>query len=83
VAKGTHHSSWRDNPLMLDLQRGEPVVLLNQRDAESRGIREGDRVRVKNDIGVFEICAKLSPTIRPGQIVVYHAWEPFLGQIEL
>ena len=50
---------------------------LNPRDAESRGIREGDRVRVKNDIGAFEIFAKLSETMRPGQIVVYHAWEPF------
>jgi DMSO reductase family type II enzyme molybdopterin subunit len=76
-ARWSIHSMWRDHPLMLSLQRGEPVVLLNQRDAESRGIREDDRVRVRNDIGAFELRAKLSPTIRPGQIVVYHAWEPF------
>jgi anaerobic selenocysteine-containing dehydrogenase len=70
------HSSWRDNPLMLQLQRGGPVVCLSSRDAAARGIVDGDRVRARNDIGQFELRAKVSPAVRPGQVIMYHAWEP-------
>jgi anaerobic selenocysteine-containing dehydrogenase len=42
-----------------------------------RGIRDGDKVRARNDIGAFELQAKVSATVRPGQVIVYHAWEPF------
>ena len=71
------HGSWRDHKLMLDLQRGEPVIFVNQRDAAARGIADGDRVRVANDLGQFEIVAKVSAAVHPGQVIVYHAWEPF------
>jgi len=71
------HSSWRDTPLMLRLQRGEPAMFMNHRDAEARGITDGDRVRARNDIGAFEIRAKVSRNVQPGQVVVYHAWEPY------
>ena len=44
----------------------------------ARGIRRrGGPVRVYNDVGSFEIQAKVTPTVRPGQVVVYHAWEPY------
>ncbi len=46
-------------------------------DAGARGILDGDRVRVYNDIGSFEIQVKISAQLRPGQVVVYHAWEPY------
>ena len=46
-------------------------------DAAARGVADGDRVRLRNDIGAFEIQAKVAPSVRPGQVVVYHAWEPF------
>jgi len=35
-------------------------------------------VRGYNDIGSFEVNAKVSAAIRPGQVVVYHAWEPYM-----
>ncbi|MDP3937108.1 MAG: molybdopterin-dependent oxidoreductase [Deltaproteobacteria bacterium] len=70
------HSSWRDDPLMLRLQRGGPVVCMSVEDARTRGISDGDRVRVRNDLGDFEVEAKIFPAVRPGQVVVYHAWEP-------
>jgi DMSO reductase family type II enzyme molybdopterin subunit len=71
------HASWRDHKLMLDLQRGEPTIFINRGDAASRGIDDGDRVRVGNDLGEFEILVKISASVRPGQVIVYHAWEPF------
>ena len=71
------HSSWRDNKSLLRLQRGEPVVFIGAEDAAERGIEDGDPVRVHNDVGSFEIQAKVAPSVRAGQVVVYHAWEPF------
>ena len=71
------HSSWRDDPNMLRLQRGEPEIFLSDGDSGARGIEDGDRVRVFNDLGSFEVIAKVSPSVRPGQLIAYHAWEPF------
>jgi nitrate reductase alpha subunit len=69
------HSAWRDDALMLRLQRGAPFVLLSLEDAAARGIADGERVRVRNDLGAFEVRAKLAPQLRPGQAIVYHGWE--------
>jgi DMSO reductase family type II enzyme molybdopterin subunit len=71
------HAAWRDHKQLLQLQRGEPVIFVSSGDAGKRGIRDGDRVRVHNDLGAFEIQAVVSPALKPGQVVVYHAWEPF------
>lgn len=71
------HSAWRDDRLMLQQQRGEPVMWIGVKDASARGIRDGDRVRVFNDLDAFEVMAKVSPAVRPGQVIVYHAWENF------
>ncbi|MBI4515322.1 MAG: molybdopterin-dependent oxidoreductase [Deltaproteobacteria bacterium] len=71
------HAAWRDSAPMLRLQRGGPVMYMSPTDAEARHIADGESVRVRNDIGDFEIRAKVSPAVRPGQVIVYHAWEPF------
>jgi anaerobic selenocysteine-containing dehydrogenase len=71
------HSNWRDDQLMLRLQRGVPVMYMSTRDAADRKISDGHRVRVFNDLDSFEIMAKVSPALRPGQLLVYHAWDNF------
>jgi DMSO reductase family type II enzyme molybdopterin subunit len=71
------HAIWRDEPRLLRLQRGEPVIYMNDHDATSRGLGDNDRARVYNDVGEFEVLVKVSPTVRPGQIISYHAWEPY------
>ncbi|MCP5056404.1 MAG: molybdopterin-dependent oxidoreductase [bacterium] len=71
------HASWRDNKPLLQLQRGEPLIFLGEEDAAERGIQDGNSVRVHNDVGSFEIQAKVTPSVRSGQVVVYHGWEPF------
>jgi DMSO reductase family type II enzyme molybdopterin subunit len=70
------HAIWRDHALMLRLQRGEPVCFLSPRDCEPRGIGDGDGVRVFNDAGAFEANAKVAPGVQPGEVIIYHAWEP-------
>ncbi|MBW2273339.1 MAG: molybdopterin-dependent oxidoreductase [Deltaproteobacteria bacterium] len=71
------HAAWRDELNLLRLQRGEPVLMIGPEDARDREIEDGDRLRVFNDLNTFDVQAKVSPTMRPGQVVVYHAWEPF------
>jgi len=71
------HASFRTNPLMLQLERGEPAVFMSKIDARDRGIEDGDLVRVHNDIGSFRIRAKVAASVRPGQVIVYHAWENY------
>ncbi|MEN8183058.1 MAG: molybdopterin-dependent oxidoreductase [Myxococcota bacterium] len=71
------HATWRDSELMLRLQRGEPAVWMSAADAEQRGIHDGDRVRVYNDNGAFEAIAKAAGSVQPGQVIIYHAWEPY------
>ncbi len=70
------HAIWRDHELMMRLQRGEPALWMNARDARARGIKDNARVRVFNDVGEFECLAKVSEAVRPGQVIMYHAWEP-------
>jgi DMSO reductase family type II enzyme molybdopterin subunit len=69
------HSAWRDDALMLRLQRGTPVMYMSVSDARARNISDGDLTEVKNDIDRFTIHAKISPAVRPGQLIIYHAWE--------
>jgi anaerobic selenocysteine-containing dehydrogenase len=71
------HSAWRDDKLMLQQQRGQPVMYMSREDAAARGVADGERVRVFNDLAAFEVMAKVAPAIRPGQLILYHAWENF------
>ncbi|MFQ5666765.1 MAG: molybdopterin-dependent oxidoreductase [Candidatus Binatia bacterium] len=71
------HGAWRDDARMLRLQRGRPVMYMSVADARARGIHDGELVEVRNDIDRFRIHAKVSPALRPGQLIIYHAWENF------
>jgi len=50
---------------------------MNTDDAAARGVVDHDMVRVFNDVGEFFIRAKMSRALRPGQVVIYHAWENY------
>lgn len=71
------HSVWRDVKLLLRLQRGQPACWLSPQEAIRRGIEDGDLVRVFNDRGAFECMVKVSSITAPGEIIIYHAWEPY------
>ncbi len=76
-ARWSIHANWRDDRLLLQQQRGEPLVYINPMDAAARGIQDGSQVRVKNDLDAFQIMAKVTPAMRKGQLMIYHAWENF------
>ncbi|MEE9575563.1 MAG: molybdopterin-dependent oxidoreductase, partial [Gammaproteobacteria bacterium] len=49
--------------------QGEQFVLINATDAESRGIKDGSKVRVFNDRGAFEGDAKVTDDVNSGLII--------------
>jgi anaerobic selenocysteine-containing dehydrogenase len=76
-ARWSIHSDWVDDSVILALQRGEPVAFISVTDAESREVRDGEFVELYNDVGNFRIQAVVSPAVRPGQVIIYHAWENY------
>ncbi len=71
------HSIWRDNPLLLRLQRGEPSLWMSAEDCLARGIGDHDEVRVRNDRGAFRVRARVANALPVGVVILYHAWEPY------
>jgi DMSO reductase family type II enzyme molybdopterin subunit len=65
------------NQTLLRTHRGHPLIIMNPNDAKARGIADDEEVRVFNDFESFYIHTKLSSAARPGQVIVYHAWEPY------
>ncbi len=76
-ARWSIHSDWVDDALILALQRGEPVLFMNSKDAASREISDDDIVEAFNDVASFRARAVVSPGVRPGQAIIYHAWENY------
>jgi anaerobic selenocysteine-containing dehydrogenase len=82
------HSMNMTQRVLLNTHRGEPFAFLNDGDAAALGIENGDRIRLVNDVGRIVIRAKVTAACRPGQVIVYNGFEPFMheqwsGQSEL
>ena len=72
------HSTWRDDSLLLSLQRGEPDIYVSVEDAEARGVKDGDAIRVFNSAGYFVANAHVSSSMGPGITYMYHGWDPMM-----
>jgi anaerobic selenocysteine-containing dehydrogenase len=70
------HSVWRDTPMLLRLQRGEPQLYLNPADAKAIGVRDGAWGEISNDYGKIRMRIKYSTMVRPKVAYYFHAWEP-------
>ncbi len=77
-ARWTVHSVGMGNRHLLGTHRGQPLVVLSEVDAAGRGIVDAGRVRVANDHGAFEAMARVTPRVRPGQVIVYNGFEPHM-----
>ena len=75
-ARWSIHSTWRDTPMMLRLQRGEPQVWLNPEEARKLGLEDYSYAELYNDYGSVRMRVKYSTTVRPGVAYYHHAWEP-------
>jgi DMSO reductase family type II enzyme molybdopterin subunit len=71
------HSIWVTNSTLARTYRGQPTLLMNPDDAAKRGLRDNDMVEVFNDADTFKVRINVAPATRPGQVIIYHAWEPY------
>ncbi len=67
------HSSFSNARWILQIIR-EPKVEMNPRDAQKRGLKNGDLVEVFNDRGKFQARYQATPEMRPGSIRVSEGW---------
>jgi len=74
------HSMNMTNNIILNTHRGEPFVFINDKDAASLGITNGEKVKMVNDVGEIIIQAKVTPSCRPGQLIVYNGFEPYMHE---
>ena len=65
------------NRIILNMQRGGPTAYINDADAARRGIEDGDAMRVYNDQSEAFLEARVTPSVRPGQVVMYNGFEPY------
>jgi anaerobic selenocysteine-containing dehydrogenase len=78
ISPPAHHflnSTFSAQPTLMR-REGEPTVTLHPQDALSRGIAEGDEVRVFNERGSFLARARVSVAARPGVAVGLSIWWP-------
>jgi DMSO reductase family type II enzyme molybdopterin subunit len=71
------HSMNIVNKVIQETHRGKPALEMNTDDAHRLGIEDGEEVEVSNDMGVFIAPVKLTPSVRPGQVISYNGWEPY------
>jgi anaerobic selenocysteine-containing dehydrogenase len=76
-ARWSVHSVWRDTTTLLRLQRGEPALYLNPRDAERLGIPDGEWAELFNRHGRVLMRVKYSTMVRPRVAYYFHGWEPY------
>jgi len=67
------NSSFANLPSFIRAEK-EPVLDIHPQDAKARGISSGDRVRVFNDRGGFEVTARVSRRARHGVVVALSVW---------
>ena len=72
------HTSFQDNEWINQLFEDEPTVLMHTKDAEARGIKQGDKVVVFNDRGEHPTIAVVNNNIRPGVVCLENGW--WMGQ---
>ena len=71
------HSMNMTNNIIQNTHRGEPFVFINDADAAELGVENGEQVRLVSDVGDTLIAAKISPSVRPRQVILYNGFEPY------
>ncbi len=71
------HSTYVVNRVLSRTHRGQPTLYMNPGDMAARGVQDSDMVRVFNDMDEFQVMVRPAPKARPGQVIIYHAWEPY------
>lgn len=80
----TGHNRWSVhamnmcNPILIQTHRGQPFILINDRDAENLGLEDGASARVWNDAGEFVVPVRTSGAQKPNGLTIYNGWDGFM-----
>ncbi|EAQ1567092.1 dimethyl sulfoxide reductase subunit A [Salmonella enterica subsp. arizonae serovar 41:z4,z23:-] len=74
--KNRANSTQYANPWLIEVQQQK--LWINPQDAQKRGIKHGDMVRIHNQRGICEIPAEVTPRIIPGVVAMQAGawWQP-------
>ena len=72
-ARNALNSSFANLPVFLDAEKA-PSLDIHPADAASRGINDGDLVRIFNDRGAMIAAARVTDKARPGVVVALSIW---------
>jgi anaerobic selenocysteine-containing dehydrogenase len=67
------HSRHRNNPRLRELQP-DPKIDINPKDAQARGIKQGEDVIVETPAGKIMVKANITNLAQPGVVHVIHGW---------
>ena len=68
------NNSWLHNSYRMVKGKKRCLALVHPQDAESRGIKDGDLVKVSSRVGAIRILVALSTEMMPGVISIPHGW---------
>ena len=68
------NNSWMHNCARLVKGRERCTLLMHPGDAEARGVRDGERVRVATRAGSVQATLEVTDAIRPGVVSLPHGW---------
>jgi anaerobic selenocysteine-containing dehydrogenase len=77
------NNSWMHNSVRLTKGRDRCTLLMHPADAERRGLREGERVRVRSRVGEVEATVSVTADMRPGVVSLPHGWGHHRGGTRL
>ena len=81
-ARWSIHSNYKASRTLLRLQRGMPAIQVNREVAKLKGVKDGEQIRIFNQIGEFYAMAKLSSSCPPDGLVLEHGWEPYMYKMK-
>jgi len=67
-------NSWLTELPNVQKREQENRCEIHAEDASALGIVDGDRVRVRSEIGAIELAAEVSDRVRPGIVCIPHGW---------
>lgn len=68
------HSQWYNVPMLKELDP-EPLAKLSRKDADDRGIKNGDKVEVYNHRGKVVLRAIIDDSINTGILIIPKGWQ--------
>ena len=67
------HSEHRQIPVLRELNPN-PLIEINPEDAAELGVSDGQWVEIFNQFGDARLKAKVSPSVKKGQLLAQHGW---------